>query len=73
MRFGDLSESLLQLLKFRLALLPIFLSLLCGLICLSLLGSGLLPRKLRLRLRVQLSLIRRVALLSGCPCVRSGF
>jgi hypothetical protein len=36
------------------------------LICLLLLGGGLLPRKLRLRLRVRLILLRQVALLSGC-------
>ena len=71
MRFGDLPESLLQLCKFRLSLLPIFLSLLCGLICLLLLGGGLLPRKLRLRLRVRLILLRQVALLSGSLRVRS--
>ena len=56
MRFGDLPESLLQLCKLRLSLLPIFLSLLCGLICLLLLGGGLLPSKLGLRLRVRLTL-----------------
>src|SRR6266849_7752711 len=59
-RFGDLPESLLQLCKFRLSLLPIFLILLCGLIFLLLLGGGLLPRKLRLRLRVRLILLRQV-------------
>src|ERR1700732_4786589 len=49
----------------------IFLSLLCGLIFLLLLGGGLLPRKLRLGLRVRLILLRQVALLSGCLRVRS--
>ena len=73
MRFGDLPESLLQLYKFRLSLLPIFLSPLCGLIRLLLFGGCLLLSKLRLRLRVQLSLLRRVALLSGSARVRSGF
>ena len=67
MRFGDLPESLLQLCKFRLSLLPIFLSLLCGLICLLLLGGDLLPSKLRLRLRVRLILLRQVALLKRLP------
>jgi hypothetical protein len=43
---------------------------LCGLICLLLLGGGLLPRKLRLRLRVRLILLRQVALLSGFLRVR---
>ena len=71
MRFGDLPESVLQLLKFRLSLLPILLSLLFGLIRFLLLDCGLLPRKLRLRLRVRLSLLRQVALLSGCLRVRS--
>ena len=65
--------SLLQLLKFRFSLLPILLSLLCGLNSLLLLRGGLLLRNLRLRLRVQLSLLRHVALLSGCLRVRSGF
>ncbi len=65
-RFGDLSESLLQLCKFSLSRLPIFLSLLCCLSGLLLLGGGLLPRKLRLHLRVRLGLLRQVALLSGC-------
>src|SRR6478672_635713 len=69
-RFGDLPESLLQPCESRLSLLPICLSLLCGLICLLLLGGGLLPRKLRLRLRVRLILLRQVALLSGCLRVR---
>jgi len=32
-----------------------------------LLGGGLLPRQLRLRLRVRLILLRQVALLSGGP------
>jgi hypothetical protein len=41
------------------------------LICLLLLGDGLLLRKLRLRLRVRLGLLRQVALLSGCLRVRS--
>jgi len=36
-----------------------------------LLGGGLLPRNLRLRLRVRLVLLRQVALLSGCLRVRS--
>src|SRR5207249_5667830 len=69
--FGDLPESLLQLCTFRFSRLPIFLSLLCCLICLLMLGGGLLPRKLRLHLRVRLGLLRQVALLSGCLRVRS--
>jgi hypothetical protein len=48
MRLGDLPESRLQLCKFRLSLLPILRSLLCGLIRLLLLGGCLLSRKLRL-------------------------
>ncbi len=43
----------------------------CSLIGLLLLGGGLLPRKLRLRLRVRLTLLSRVALLSGHLRVRS--
>ena len=71
MRFGNVPESLLQLFQCRLSLLPIFLSLLSGLIRLLLLGGGLLPRKLRLRLRVRLGLLRQVALFRGCLRVRS--
>ena len=71
MSFCDFPESSLQLCKSLLPLLPILFSLLSGLICFLLLGSGLLPRKLRLRLRVRLILFGEVALLSGCLSVRS--
>src|SRR6202021_509848 len=69
--FGDLPEGLLQLFKFRLSFLPILLSLLCGLICLLLLGDGLLSSKLRVRFRVRLGLLGQVALLRGRLRVRS--
>jgi len=41
-RFGDLPEMPVAAVQFCLSLLPIFLSLLCGLICLLLLAGGLL-------------------------------
>ena len=61
----------MQLCEFRLSLLAIFFSLVCGLVRPLLLSGGLLAGQLRLGLRILLGLLRRVTLLSGRLCVCS--
>ena len=63
MRFRDLSECLLQLLKLLLVLLAILFGFLRSLIGLLLRGSCRLEGRLRLRCRIFLGLFRFIALL----------